>query len=281
MTRLLAALLLCLAGAAAAQDAPLAATPTVEAFAPATASAQAATARPPLPPPDRPLLSSTLRLAGHYAVSPLDLEARDLLWLVPAGVGLGVILNNDCAIYHGIHSDRSAWRDQAMPWISFAGEGIVEAPVVAAAALVGDHRLSCTSMAALQGLAVSGVYAYALKTAAWSNRPSQDDKTHRFWAFDQPSTGFPSGHSFTAYCLAEVYGAEYGRWFTYPLAALVVYSRVYNAAHWPSDVYAGSLLGIAAGWQARKAAEREGAAQWRWGMLPTDDGAVVMASATF
>jgi hypothetical protein len=32
-------------------------------------------------------------------------------------------------------------------------------------------------------------------------------------------------------------------------------------------VYAGTLLGVAAGWQACRSAEKDGPAQWQWGLI--------------
>jgi len=120
-----------------------------------------------------------------------------------------------------------------------------------------------------------------LKYAAWSNRPSQDDSAHRFLAYDQPSLGMPSGHSFSAFCVAEIYGAEYSRWITYPLAALVAYSRIYNQAHWPSDVLVGSLLGVATGVGVRHWAVRNGTPLFQFSLDPRHDGASLALSRDF
>jgi len=211
-------------------------------------------------PVERPFVSSSLQAMADFGLTPLRWRWHDLGYLAPEAVGLAVLLNNDIPLYDkmALGDSRKPWLDHSMPAVSSLGDGFIEFAGAALAEKFGDARLARTSAVAMQGLAVVAVYSTVLKTAAWSNRPSQDDTAHRFWDFSQSSTGFPSGHAFSAFCAAEVYGAEYGRWWTYPFACLIAYSRIYNQAHWPSDVYAGTLLGIAAGCQARQAAESDG-----------------------
>lgn len=60
---------------------------------------------------------------------------------------------------------------------------------------------------------------------------------------------FPSGHTAAAFVMTIVAGS----WFPLlgvvflPLALLIGVSRVYLGVHYPSDVFAGALLGIGAG----------------------------------
>jgi undecaprenyl-diphosphatase len=61
---------------------------------------------------------------------------------------------------------------------------------------------------------------------------------------------FPSGHALSSFACATVLGIYLPRWrpFFFGLAALIALSRVYNGMHYPTDVLAGALLGIATGW---------------------------------
>jgi membrane-associated phospholipid phosphatase len=173
---------------------------------------------------------------------------------------VGVTLHNDVPLYQAIATGdaRKPWLDHSMPTVSALGDGLMEAGLTAMAAKLGPPRLARTSTVALQALVVVSVWSEVLKVAAWSNRPYEDSSGHYFFDYGQPTQGMPSGHTFSAFAVAEVYGAEYGRWWTYPVAALIGYSRIYNQDHWPSDVAAGAVLGIAAGVQARRAAESGG-----------------------
>ena len=235
------------------------------------------------PPAPRPFFSSTLQALGDAGLSPLRLQADELGWLVMAGASSAFMLGADKPLYQRLATGdaRKDWLNASMPTVSFLGEGYMEAAYALGLYAVGDERLRRASGQALQGLAVVGVYATLLKYAAWSNRPSQDDSAHRFFAYDQPSLGMPSGHSFSAFCVAEVYGAEYGRWFTYPLAGLVAYSRIYNQAHWPSDVLVGSLLGVATGFGVRHWAERDGTPLFQFSLAPSPQGTLLSLSREF
>jgi undecaprenyl-diphosphatase len=60
---------------------------------------------------------------------------------------------------------------------------------------------------------------------------------------------FPSGHSATAFACATVLASLAPRWRLpfFVLAALIALSRLYNGVHYPTDVLAGSALGVLVG----------------------------------
>ncbi|MFD9095835.1 phosphatase PAP2 family protein [Streptomyces collinus] len=74
---------------------------------------------------------------------------------------------------------------------------------------------------------------------------------------DRPaSPSFPSGHTAaaTAFCCAVLPAWPMaGSLCTVP-AALVAVERVHSGAHYPSDVTAGALIGLASAWLVRHAA---------------------------
>ena len=59
---------------------------------------------------------------------------------------------------------------------------------------------------------------------------------------------FPSGHTITAFSMATIFAERYKRhrwvpWVAYPLAGLIGFSRISLQSHFPSDVFAGAVLG--------------------------------------
>lgn len=67
---------------------------------------------------------------------------------------------------------------------------------------------------------------------------------------DPISYSFPSSHATIAFAMAYVL-SQYEpklRWVLYSLATLIASSRVYLGVHYPSDVVAGAILGVAIGY---------------------------------
>jgi membrane-associated phospholipid phosphatase len=231
----------------------------------------------------RPILQASLQGLAEFGSSPWRIQKSDVPVLAFSAMGLGLLLGNDVPLFRQLAKGdaRKDWLDQSMPTVSNLGEGWIELSVILLGSALGNEKFSRTSGVALQSLVVAGVYTEALKFAAWSNRPYQDDTQHRFLAYDQKTMGMPSGHSFVAFAVAETYGAEYGRFFPYSVAALIAYSRIYNQAHWPSDVFVGSGLGILAGMQARRQAEAHGAPALRFSLIETHNTPTLVAELPF
>ncbi len=63
------------------------------------------------------------------------------------------------------------------------------------------------------------------------------------------SFSFPSGHTMSSFTAATVifYSNKYAGMPAYILAALIGFSRLYLFCHYPTDVLAGAVLGIATG----------------------------------
>lgn len=64
------------------------------------------------------------------------------------------------------------------------------------------------------------------------------------------SFSFPSGHATVAFAAAYILAKEHKKWrfFYYLLAMLISFSRVYLGKHYPSDVFAGAVLGMCIGY---------------------------------
>jgi membrane-associated phospholipid phosphatase len=83
------------------------------------------------------------------------------------------------------------------------------------------------------------------------NRTRPADKYPDEVFVNSPSSGksFPSGHTSEAFAVATTLTLQYKKWYVwvpaYFWAGSVAYSRMYLGKHYPSDVLAGAVVGVA------------------------------------
>jgi undecaprenyl-diphosphatase len=103
------------------------------------------------------------------------------------------------------------------------------------------------SLAAAELLA--GGAGYGLKVLIGRPRPYEADPSLRTPDGPEDTPAMPSNHASLAFGWATVLAADEPVLFVpaYLLATGIAFSRMYNGVHYPSDLAAGALLGIAAG----------------------------------
>lgn len=170
----------------------------------------------------------------------------------------------DRAIYAAVAGTRTPQLDRAMRALSGAADYSRISVAVAAAMAVGGGPQG--RRAAVRGLAAVSVTAaivnVALKPLLSRRRPDRAGAAvpeHRHVRMPG-STSFPSGHSAAAFAFAA--GASSGLPAAsaplHLLAALVAYSRVHTGVHYPGDVAAGALCGLAFAACTNRALEARG-----------------------
>ena len=126
----------------------------------------------------------------------------------------------------------------------------------------GNERMAELGLHGLEALAVGGLLTYAIKGTVGRARPYMDVNQPRDFALGRGFTSqdyrsFPSGHTVMAFAAAAAVTGTTDRWWPnttwyvgpamYGGATLAGLSRMYNNAHWASDVVVGAAIGTFAG----------------------------------
>ncbi len=119
-------------------------------------------------------------------------------------------------------------------------------------------RKGATRRAGLRGLAAIAGASFSAsfvgKRLFPRRRPAAELlPVHRRMTRRPTSSSFPSGHSASAFAFATAVTMEHkaAGAVVFPLAAAVGYSRVHTGVHWPSDVVAGTAMGVGAAYATR------------------------------
>ncbi|WP_255486865.1 phosphatase PAP2 family protein [Mucilaginibacter sp. SP1R1] len=143
----------------------------------------------------------------------------------------------DYNVYNDMQKDHPGFKTHADNYLQFAPAVLVYG--LNLAGVQGKHNF--VDRTALYVLS-EGIFAgttFTVKNLSKRTRPSDADKY-----------SFPSGHTGNAFAAAEFLNQEYGDispWYGiagYSIAATTGILRVYNNAHWFSDVVAGAGVGI-------------------------------------
>ncbi len=165
----------------------------------------------------------------------------------------------DLAILQWIQDNlRCGILDTIMPAVTALGSGSVLWLALAAVLLLRPQTRR-TGWMLLGALALETVCCnLLLKPLVARPRPFALEPGIQLLIAPPGDFSFPSGH--TAAGFAAVSALYFGKsrlWLPALAAAvLIAFSRLYLYVHYPTDVLAGAVLGVACGWAVRAAAER-------------------------
>jgi undecaprenyl-diphosphatase len=156
----------------------------------------------------------------------------------------------DASILHDVIQLRRAWLDDVMVLASALGAAGFIWWVTALISMVFPAKRAAAWRMLLVVFATWVVADFTLKPLFDRDRPFQTDSSITVIDAMPQSRSFPSGHAAMAVAGAMA-GARlipYSAWVWWPVGLVVAVSRVYVGVHWPSDVFAGAVLGFACAW---------------------------------
>jgi undecaprenyl-diphosphatase len=144
-------------------------------------------------------------------------------------------------------NDRPAGLWWLIYFITQAGSPLALSLLASVIFLIGKDKVKIFALVLAVGLFFSIVVADDIKDLVKRPRPEGAGGTSYLI---RNNYSFPSGHALAAFLAATVLGAYYGRKYYiagYTLALVVGLSRLYLGVHYPGDVLAGAIIGIAMG----------------------------------
>ncbi len=156
----------------------------------------------------------------------------------------------DGTILYWIHDTLScSLLDTLMPKLTLLGNGGA-IWLLAAGGMLCTKKYRRQGVILLVGLAVGVLVGnVCLKNLVARPRPCWLDSSVQLLISSPTDFSFPSGHTLSSAIGATVLtkaNHQFG-WAAIPLAAAIAFSRLYLFVHYPSDVLAGAVLGVAIG----------------------------------
>jgi membrane-associated phospholipid phosphatase len=180
-------------------------------------------------------------------------------WCVGLGVGLlslPAVFVLDGALIAALRPDVFPWLVEFLRYATWLGYGLVDIGILVAIGAIawgaGDPGGVRRGLLGGSAVAAAGILDQIVKNLLCRARPSAAAAGAFFVGFPcfpapYAMASFPSGHATTAFALAAVLSLWYPRWTAawLALAAIVGCSRIALGSHFPSDVAAGAILGVA------------------------------------
>jgi undecaprenyl-diphosphatase len=156
----------------------------------------------------------------------------------------------DAALFTLLNTSHRPWLDDVMLLASALGRaGFIWLAIAGIAAVFPARRMAAWRLVLV--LATSHLAGDVLiKPVVDRLRPYEVLAGARLIDQRPATASFPSGHATRAFAGALAASRLFpaGQVVWWPLAVAIGVSRIYVGAHWPSDVLAGALLGLAVAW---------------------------------
>ena len=170
--------------------------------------------------------------------SPRHVTGNDVKWLAPTGAALGTLFVFDHRISDAVKADTSLRSpSNTVSEIGNIAPFAVPGTMLFMGAVTHDSHAVEAGRLAAEAELDSEVVMTVLKLATARTRPNMSN-----------NQSFPSGHAMSMFTLASVMSHEYHDkrlvvYGSYGVATAVALARVGGLNHFPSDVFAGAVMG--------------------------------------
>jgi membrane-associated phospholipid phosphatase len=166
--------------------------------------------------------------------------------------------NFDIDLLKSINENKSGFKDDYSSVMSKSVTPItIAAPVSMFIAGWANHDKKLQKDAAYfaGGYILSAIITHGAKRIIQRERPF-DKYTFIVKRDEGGGYSFPSGHTSAAFYTATSLSILYPKWYvivpSYLWASSVAWARMYQGVHYPSDVFAGAIVGAGSAWVAFK-----------------------------
>ncbi|MEP7277803.1 MAG: phosphatase PAP2 family protein [Bacteroidota bacterium] len=178
-------------------------------------------------------------------------HCKKIIWLLSFFLAVRADAQNiDLAILKSInprYPNALVWRvaSGSVDWIS----GGISLGTLAYGYIAKDKAITHNGYELLMTIGINMGVTQALKITVNRTRPSTRYPNEVFVRSVSRDKSFPSGHTSDVFAIATTLTLQYHKWYVtvpaYAWAGCVGYSRLYLGKHYPSDVLAGALTGVA------------------------------------
>ncbi|MDP4091742.1 MAG: phosphatase PAP2 family protein [Bacillota bacterium] len=157
----------------------------------------------------------------------------------------------DTNILNFLHNNlQSTFMDKLMSFMTFLGNGGLIWIIISVALIISKKYRKAGIMAAAALIIGTLLGEIILKNIIKRPRPYMDMPLLQIIIPKLSTYSFPSGHTVAAFAVAGVLAKTIHKSAVpvFLLASLIAFSRAYLMMHYPSDVVAGAILGLACSW---------------------------------
>ncbi len=163
--------------------------------------------------------------------------------------------NFDINLLKGINKNETSFKNK---YLELNASSVTPLSIAAPAGMFiaslikGDKQLQRDAIFTAGSYITSAIITQSVKRIVNRKRPFE---TYSFIIKRDDESGglsFPSGHTSAAFCTATSLALRYHKWYvvvpSYIFATSVAWARMYQGVHYPTDVFAGAIVGAGSAW---------------------------------